>query len=122
MITQELFRNLGIALACVFLTTLFLLANFLGSLIVLFCVAITLVFAILKSEVIIIKQTLEPNLRWTCVGICIFGGSLLTLSVQSMSSSPLGSVWTTQVGYNAIMIKIGWAERCLSVSMIRYVV
>jgi len=43
VITKELFRNLGIALACVFLTTLLLLANFLGSLIVLFCVAITLV-------------------------------------------------------------------------------
>ena len=50
MITKELFRNLGIALACVFLTTLLLLANFLGSLIVLFCVAITLVVAIFKSE------------------------------------------------------------------------
>ena len=58
MITKELFRNLGIALACVFLTTLFLLANFLGSLIVLFCVAITLVLAIFKSEVIIVKPTL----------------------------------------------------------------
>jgi len=43
VITKELFRNLGIALACVFLTTLALLANFTGSLIVLFCVAITLV-------------------------------------------------------------------------------
>ena len=50
VITKELFRNLGIALACVFLTTLALLANFTGSLIVLFCVAITLVFAIFKSE------------------------------------------------------------------------
>jgi len=43
VITKELFRNLGIALACVFVTTLILLANLLGSIIVLLCVAITLV-------------------------------------------------------------------------------
>ena len=43
MITRELLRNLGIALACVFITTLLLLANFLGSVIVLVCVAVTLV-------------------------------------------------------------------------------
>lgn len=46
MITKELLRNLGIALACVFLTTLLLLANFLGSVMVLLCVAITLVSTI----------------------------------------------------------------------------
>ena len=44
VITSELVRNLGIALACVFLTTLLLLANFLGSLMVLLCVAIVLVY------------------------------------------------------------------------------
>ena len=43
VITRELLRNLGIALACVFVTTLLLLANFLGSVIVLVCVAVTLV-------------------------------------------------------------------------------
>ena len=43
VIVRELVRNLGIALACVFLTTLLLLANFLGSVIVLLCVAVTLV-------------------------------------------------------------------------------
>ena len=43
VITRELVRNLGIALACVFITTLILLANFLGSVIVLVCVAVTLV-------------------------------------------------------------------------------
>lgn len=43
VITRELLRNLGIALACVFITTLLLLANFLGSVIVLVCVAVTLV-------------------------------------------------------------------------------
>merc|ERR1712032_1610444 len=43
VITRELVRNLGIALACVFITTLLLLANFLGSVIVLVCVAVTLV-------------------------------------------------------------------------------
>ena len=43
VITKELFRNLGIAMACVFLTTLLLLADFFGSVIVLFTVAITLV-------------------------------------------------------------------------------
>ena len=43
VITRELLRNLGIALACVFITTLLLLANFLGSVIVLICVAVTLV-------------------------------------------------------------------------------
>ena len=43
VITRELVRNLGIALACVFITTLLLLANFLGSVIVLLCVAVTLV-------------------------------------------------------------------------------
>ena len=47
VITKELVRNLGIALACVFLTTLLLLANFLGSLMVLLCVAIVLVYNIL---------------------------------------------------------------------------
>ena len=47
VITKELVRNLGIALACVFLTTLLLLANFLGSLMVLLCVAIVLVYIIL---------------------------------------------------------------------------
>ena len=41
MITKELFRNLGIAMACVFVTTL--LADFFGAIIVLFTVAITLV-------------------------------------------------------------------------------
>jgi len=43
VITKELFRNLGIAMACVFVTTLLLLADFFGSVIVLFTVAITLV-------------------------------------------------------------------------------
>ena len=54
VITKELVRNLGIALACVFLTTLLLLANFLGSLMVLLCVAIVLVYNTL------IKGTLLP--------------------------------------------------------------
>merc|ERR1711915_1120947 len=43
VITKELFRNLGIAMACVFVTTLLLLADFFGAVIVLFTVAITLV-------------------------------------------------------------------------------
>ena len=43
MITRELFRNLGIALACVFLTTLILLADLLGSVLVLGTVALSLV-------------------------------------------------------------------------------
>ena len=43
MITRELFRNLGIALACVFLTTLILLADLLGALLVLGTVALSLV-------------------------------------------------------------------------------
>ena len=43
MITRELFRNLGIALACVFLTTLILLADLLGSILVLGTVALSLV-------------------------------------------------------------------------------
>ena len=108
VITKELFRNLGIALACVFLTTLALLANFTGSLIVLFCVAITLVFAIFRSEVTIVKQIFQPNFRWISAGTCISGDSPLTSSAPSMSSSPLGSVSTTQVGCNAIMINLGW--------------
>ena len=49
VITRELLRNLGIALACVFATTLLLLANFLGSVIVLVCVAVTLVSSIWGS-------------------------------------------------------------------------
>ena len=43
VITEELFRNLGLALACVFVTTLILLADFMGSLYVLVCVGMTLV-------------------------------------------------------------------------------
>ena len=43
VITRELFRNLGIALACVFLTTLILLADLLGSVLVLGTVALSLV-------------------------------------------------------------------------------
>ena len=43
VITRELFRNLGIALACVFLTTLILLADLLGSVLVLITVALSLV-------------------------------------------------------------------------------
>ena len=49
VITRELLRNLGIALACVFATTLLLLANLLGSVIVLVCVAVTLVSSIWGS-------------------------------------------------------------------------
>ena len=52
VITKELFRNLGIALACVFVTTLILLANLLGSIIVLLCVAITLViYTMIKDSI-----------------------------------------------------------------------
>ena len=61
VITKELFRNLGIALACVFLTTLFLLANLLGSLIVLLCVAITLVFLASQSDAHRIAPLRDPN-------------------------------------------------------------
>ena len=43
MITRELIRNLCIALACVFLTTLILLADILGSVYVLVTVALSLV-------------------------------------------------------------------------------
>lgn len=43
IITEELFRNLGLALACVFVTTLILLADFMGSVYVLVCVTLTLV-------------------------------------------------------------------------------
>ena len=43
MITRELIRNLSIALACVFLTTLILLADILGSVYVLLTVALSLV-------------------------------------------------------------------------------
>jgi len=43
VITKELFRNLGLAIACVFVTTLILLADFLGSVYVLMCVVLTLV-------------------------------------------------------------------------------
>ena len=43
MITRELFRNLGLALACVFLTTLLLLADILGAILVLATVALSLV-------------------------------------------------------------------------------
>ena len=43
VITRELFRNLGIALACVFVTTLILLADVLGSILVLLTVALSLV-------------------------------------------------------------------------------
>ena len=43
VITKELLRNLGIALGCVFLTTLLLLADLLGSLLTLLTVAISLV-------------------------------------------------------------------------------
>ena len=43
VITRELIRNLSIALACVFLTTLILLADILGSVYVLLTVALSLV-------------------------------------------------------------------------------
>ena len=43
VITKELFRNLGLAIACVFVTTLILLANLLGSIYVMMCVVLTLV-------------------------------------------------------------------------------
>ena len=43
VITRELIRNLGIALACVFVTTLLLLADLLGSVYVLGTVALSLV-------------------------------------------------------------------------------
>ena len=43
VITTELFRNLGLAIACVFVVTLILLANLLGSVYVLLCVLLTLV-------------------------------------------------------------------------------
>ena len=43
VITKELLRNLGIALACVFVTTLILLADILGSIMVLITVALSLV-------------------------------------------------------------------------------
>jgi predicted RND superfamily exporter protein len=43
VITIELFRNLGLALACVFVTTLVLLADVLGSVYVLLCVLLSLV-------------------------------------------------------------------------------
>jgi predicted RND superfamily exporter protein len=42
VITTELFRNLGLALACVFVTTLVLLADLLGSVYVLVCVLLSL--------------------------------------------------------------------------------
>ena len=43
MITTELIRNVGLAIACVFVTTLVLLADILGSLYVLLCVVLTLI-------------------------------------------------------------------------------
>jgi predicted RND superfamily exporter protein len=43
VITTELFRNLGLALACVFVTTLVLLADVVGSVYVLVCVLLSLV-------------------------------------------------------------------------------
>ena len=43
VITQELIRNLALAIVCVFITTLILLADFLASLYVLLCVGLTLV-------------------------------------------------------------------------------
>ena len=43
VITNELLRNVGLAIACVFVTTLILLADILGSIYVLLCVALTLV-------------------------------------------------------------------------------
>ena len=61
MITKELVRNLGIALACVFLTTLLLLANFLGSVMVLLCVAITLVSPIVFFTDLIFTMTPHPQ-------------------------------------------------------------
>ena len=44
VITRELFRNLGIALACVFVTTLILLADILGAVLVLLTVALRYTF------------------------------------------------------------------------------
>ena len=43
MIRRELFRNLGLALLCVFIVTLLLLADLWGSILVLICVTLTLV-------------------------------------------------------------------------------
>lgn len=43
VIDSELYRNLGISMACVFVTTLFLLADILGSVQVMLCVLMTLV-------------------------------------------------------------------------------
>ena len=43
VITEELLRNLGFAVICVFITTLLLLADFIGSIYVLLCVTLTLV-------------------------------------------------------------------------------
>ncbi len=43
VIDSELYHNLGISMACVFVTTLFLLADILGSVQVMLCVLMTLV-------------------------------------------------------------------------------
>lgn len=43
VIASELYRNLGVSLACITVTTLILLADIMGSLLVMFCVLMTLV-------------------------------------------------------------------------------
>ena len=43
VIAEELYRNIGLALICIFVTTLFLLSNFVCSFFVLVCVVLSLV-------------------------------------------------------------------------------
>ena len=43
VIAEELYRNIGLALICIFITTLFLLSNFVCSFLVLVCVVLSLV-------------------------------------------------------------------------------
>ena len=43
VISKELYRNIGLAIICVFITTLFLLNNIITSLLVIFCVMLSLI-------------------------------------------------------------------------------